>query len=73
MTPQQFRDTRKDLGLSINQMAAALGLKSSRTIRRIEAGDTEITGPVKTLMQIYGHCSDDARIQIMLSRQAMDK
>ena len=52
MTPDQFRKIRKDLGLSANQMGTALGLKGDpgRTVRRYEAGDIEISGPVQTAM-----------------------
>lgn len=52
MTPEQFRKIRKKLGLSANQMGTALGLRGDpgRTVRRYEAGDIEITGPVQTAM-----------------------
>jgi DNA-binding transcriptional regulator YiaG len=52
MTPKQFRDIRSKLGLSANQMGTALGLKGDpgRTVRRYEAGDIEISGPVQTAM-----------------------
>ncbi len=50
MTPKEFRTIRKKLGLSANEMGRALGLRGDpgRTIRRYEAGDVEITGPVQT-------------------------
>lgn len=46
MTPVQFKDARKALGLSQNAMAEALGLKTSRAIRQFERGDREVSGPV---------------------------
>lgn len=52
MTPKQFRDIRKKLGLSAREMGLALGLRGDpgRTVRRYEAGDVEITGPVRLSM-----------------------
>jgi len=48
MTPQQFKDARHKLGLSAQGMANALGMSTSsgRTVRRWEAGDRDIPGPV---------------------------
>lgn len=50
MTPAQFKDARKTLGLSQNDMAEALGLKTSRAIRQFESGDREVSGPVAKLI-----------------------
>ena len=44
MTPVQFKDARKALGLSQNAMAKALGLKTSRAIRQYEAGRRQVSG-----------------------------
>ena len=52
MTPAEFRSIRKKLGLSARKMAELLGLKSGRTIRRYEAGDIPISGPVEKLIRI---------------------
>ena len=52
MTPVQFKDARKALGLSQNAMAAALGLKTSRAIRQYESGDREVSGPVSKLVDM---------------------
>ena len=46
MTPTEFKDARNELGLSANKMAQALGLADGRTVRRYEAGDRPIPGPV---------------------------
>ena len=50
MTPTQFKDARKALGLSQNAMADALGLKTSRAIRQFESGERAVSGPVAKLM-----------------------
>lgn len=50
MTPTQFKDARKALGLSQNDMADALGLKTSRAIRQFESGERQVSGPVAKLM-----------------------
>ncbi len=50
MTPTQFKDARKALGLSQNDMADALGLKTSRAIRQFESGERAVSGPVAKLM-----------------------
>ena len=50
MTPTQFKDARKALGLSQNAMAEALGLKTSRAIRQFESGEREVSGPIAKLM-----------------------
>ncbi len=48
-----FKAARQALGLSVSQMAQALGLKGVRTIRYYEAGKIEPSGPVQKLMAIY--------------------
>lgn len=52
MTPEQFKEARRTLGLSLSQMAKALSDPDGdsrpvdpRTIRRWEAGDREISSP----------------------------
>jgi transcriptional regulator with XRE-family HTH domain len=50
MTPVQFKDARKALGLSQNAMAKSLGLKTSRAIRQYEAGERQVSGPVAVLV-----------------------
>ena len=52
MTPVQFKDARKALGLSQNAMAEAPGLKTSRAIRQFESGDREVSGPVAKLVDM---------------------
>jgi transcriptional regulator with XRE-family HTH domain len=50
VTPTQFKDARKALGLSQNAMAKSLGLKTSRAIRQYEAGERQVSGPVAKLI-----------------------
>ncbi len=52
MTPKEFRTIRTALKLSTREMGEALGLRGDpgRTVRRYEAGDIEISGPVQTAM-----------------------
>jgi transcriptional regulator with XRE-family HTH domain len=52
MTPVQFKDARKALGLSQKAMAAALGLKTSRAIRQYESGERSVSGPIQKLVGI---------------------
>ena len=49
MTPDEFREARHKLGLSATKMARLLGLSDGRTIRRYEADEIEISGPVERL------------------------
>jgi DNA-binding XRE family transcriptional regulator len=54
MTPTEFKDARKALGLTQSQMAEALGL-SPRTIRAFEADETRSSHkPIRprTAMQV---------------------
>lgn len=52
MTPAEFKDARTKLGLSAEKMARVLGLAEGRVIRRHEAGDRGISGPLARLVQI---------------------
>ena len=45
MTPKQFKAARRELDLTQNGMAQALGIASDRTVRRWEAGERDIPGP----------------------------
>ena len=56
MTPTQFKDARYTLGLSQNDMAKAVGLKTSRAIRQFESGERGVSGPVEMLV---GRLLDD--------------
>jgi transcriptional regulator with XRE-family HTH domain len=51
MDKTRFKAIRKALGWSLAETRDYLGLKSERTIRRFERGDTPISGPVAKLME----------------------
>ena len=52
MTPKQFQDYREKLGLSQAELALVFGVASDRTVRRWEAGERDIPGPVVVLMKL---------------------
>jgi transcriptional regulator with XRE-family HTH domain len=52
MTPETFRTIRQKAGLSQARLAALLRLGDGRTIRRYEAGERTIPGPVSLLMEM---------------------
>ena len=49
MTPDELKSARKSLGLSAEGFARIVGVESGRTVRRWEAGDRDIPGPVQVL------------------------
>lgn len=51
MTPQEFKNLRKNLGLSQRKMGEALGIKNYRTIQRYEAGELPIQGSVLMVLR----------------------
>ena len=52
MTPKQFKRARRMLGLSQPELADLLGIASDRTLRRWEAGQMDIPGPVLLAMEL---------------------
>lgn len=50
MTAAQFKEARRKLGLSAQKLADLIGVADGRTIRRWEAGEAVIFGPVAKLM-----------------------
>jgi DNA-binding transcriptional regulator YiaG len=52
MTPEQFSAIRERAGLSQARLAALLRIGDGRTIRRYEAGERSIPGPVSLLMEL---------------------
>lgn len=52
MTPTEFKSIRIAQGLSQKALARALGVSSARTVRRWEAGERDIPGPVQGLMRL---------------------
>jgi transcriptional regulator with XRE-family HTH domain len=51
MTPAQFKDARKALGLSLADMAKAMRLKSTRAVRYYESGERTVSGPMQELVR----------------------
>jgi DNA-binding transcriptional regulator YiaG len=51
MTPEEFKQIRKDAGLSLAQLSDVLRVHT-RTIRRYEDGSIPISGPVSVLMEM---------------------
>lgn len=52
MLPADFNAIRKRAGLTQSGLAARLRIKDLRTIRKWEAGEREISGPVSLLMEL---------------------
>lgn len=50
MTPERFKTIRLALGLTAQGLADVLQIADGRTVRRWEAADRAIPGPVKLLM-----------------------
>jgi DNA-binding transcriptional regulator YiaG len=63
MSPDEFKEARRKLGLSAQELATALGVADGRTVRRWEAGDRDIPGPAIVLLRIWcdARCPDWAR------------
>jgi DNA-binding transcriptional regulator YiaG len=49
MTPAELKSARKALGLTAEGFARLVHVESGRTVRRWEAGDRDIPGPVIVL------------------------
>lgn len=49
MTPADLKAARHALGLSAEGFAKLMGVESGRTVRRWEAGERDIPGPVQIL------------------------
>jgi DNA-binding transcriptional regulator YiaG len=52
MTPAIFQAIRQRAGLTQSGLAALLRIGDLRTIRRYEAGEREVSGPVSLLMEM---------------------
>ena len=53
MTPDEFREARRKLGLSQQQLAELMCVQSGRTIRRWENGERDIPGPAQVLLALW--------------------
>ncbi len=58
MTPETFKSIRREAGLTQAGLAALLRIEDARTIRRYEAGERKVSGPVSILMEML----DDGRL-----------
>src|ERR1700735_1379230 len=62
-TPEDLRAARAALGFSADALARMLRIEDGRTVRRWEAGDRDIPGPVIVLMETaMGYLADKAMI-----------
>jgi DNA-binding transcriptional regulator YiaG len=52
MTLDEYRAIRERFGYSAAGLARILGISDGRQIRRHEAGDAAITGPISRLMRL---------------------
>ena len=54
MTADEFKAARKQLGMTVRQMADALRLSTTngyRMIRRIESGEIAVSGPISVAVE----------------------
>lgn len=54
MTSEEFKVARKQLGMTVRQMADALRLSTTngyRMIRRIESGEIAVSGPISVAVE----------------------
>ena len=51
MTPTELKSARHALGLSAEGFARLVRVESGRTVRRWEAGDRDIPGPVTLIVE----------------------
>lgn len=70
MTPAELKEARRKLGLSANAFGRMAGLrakddKPGRTVRRWEAGTSDIPGPVVVLTRLLLDCPA-ARVRLGL-------
>jgi DNA-binding transcriptional regulator YiaG len=52
LTPTDLKHARRQLGLSLNEFARAVGVATGRTVRKWEDGDRDIPGPVITILEL---------------------
>lgn len=51
LTPADLKSARRAFGLSAEGFARLVGVESGRTVRRWEAGDRDIPGPVVVIVR----------------------
>lgn len=52
MIASEFKAIRQRAGLTMTALAVRLRIEDARTIRRYEAGDRAVSGPVSLLMEL---------------------
>ena len=52
MTPAELKTARLSMGLSAEKFARLVRVESGRTVRRWEAGEREIPGPVVVIVEL---------------------
>lgn len=52
MTPEELKSKRHALGLSAEGFARMVRVQSGRTVRKWEAGDRDIPGPVEVILDL---------------------
>ena len=67
VTPAELKSARHALGLSAEGLARVVGVESGRTVRRWEAGERDIPGPVIVVMRLLEQ-SADVRRRLLTTR-----
>ena len=52
MTPAELKSKRHSLGLSAEAFARLVRVQSGRTVRKWEAGDRDIPGPIQVILDL---------------------
>ena len=55
MTPSELKTARKALGLSAERFARLVRVQSWRTVRRWEAGERDIPGPIVVIVELLAN------------------
>lgn len=61
MTPAELKSARHRLGLSAEAFARLVRVESGRTVRRWEAGERDIPGPVTVVVELLLQSSEVRR------------
>lgn len=61
MTPAELKSARHALGLSAEGFARLVRVESGRTIRRWEAGERDIPGPVTLVVELLQESAEARR------------
>lgn len=62
MTPTELKATRRGFGLSAAKFARLLRIGDGRTVRRWEAGECDIPGPVTVIVELLQKSSQARRL-----------